>query len=183
MANQPVSFADDVRAAYCGRFNPMHIGHEAVINEMLKLFGPKKSRVIVGSANASQSLRHFFSYDERRRLIKTIFPDVMTMPLGDFPSSDEEWMVALDDLLASSGMDPSKTVFFGGCEEDIMFFLKLNRRCHILNRFDGTTPKVSATEVRDSLIHDRPMDDFLNPLIKGKVQDLFKVKWMDFQKK
>ena len=178
-----VVFADDMRAAYCGRFNPIHVGHEAVTREMLKLFGPLRSRVIIGSANASQSLRHFFSYQERRDLIKTVFPEVVTMPLGDFPSSDQKWMVALDDLLAASGMDPQKTVFFGGCEEDILFFLKLNRKCHILNRFDGTTPKVSATEVRDSLIHERPMDSFLNPLIQEKVRDLFHVKWVDFQKK
>ena len=170
-------------AAYCGRFNPMHIGHEAVTNEMLRLFGPAKSRLIVGSANTSQSLRHFFSYEERREIIKTVFPGIMVMPLGDFVSSDDEWMVALDDLLVSSGMNPDKTVFFGGCEEDIIFFLKRNRKCHILNRFDGTTPKVSATEVRDSLIHDRSMNTFLNPLVEEKVRSLFKVKWMDFQKK
>jgi bifunctional NMN adenylyltransferase/nudix hydrolase len=183
MTNQSISFGDDFYAVYCGRFNPIHIGHEAVINEMLKLFGSVRSRIIVGSANASQSLRHFFSYEERRNLIKTIFPDVITVPLGDFSTSDEEWMVALDDLLISSGMDPKKTVFFGGCEEDIVFFLKLNRKCHILNRFDGTTPKVSATEVRDSLIHNRPMDTFLNPLIMGNIKNLFDMKWMDFQKK
>lgn len=183
MTNQSISYGDDFRAAYCGRFNPIHIGHEAVIGEMLRIFGPARSRVIVGSANTSQSLRHFFSYEERRSLIKAVFPYLMTMPLGDFPFSDDEWIVALDDLLISSGMDPNKTVFFGGCEEDIVFFLKLNRKCHILNRFDGTTPKVSATEVRDSLIHERSMENFLNPLIREKVQDLFRIKWMDFQKK
>lgn len=183
MTIQSVSFGEDFYAAYCGRFNPVHVGHEAVSREMLRLFGPAKCRLIVGSANTSQSLRHFFSYEERRRFIKAIFPDVRVMPLGDFTSSDDEWMVALDDLLVSSGMNPDKTVFFGGCEEDIIFFLKRNRKCHILNRFDGTTPKVSATEVRDSLIHDRPMDNYLNPLIEEKVRSLFKVKWMDFQKK
>jgi nicotinic acid mononucleotide adenylyltransferase len=183
MTHQMTSYDEDVTAVYCGRFNPIHAGHEAVISEMLRLFGPKRSRVIVGSANTQQSLRHFFSYGERSAFIKTIFPTVSVMPLGDFIGSDDEWFVALDDLLTSSGMDPKKTVFFGGCEEDIVFFLARNRRCHILNRFDGTTPKVSATEIRDSLIHDRPMNNFLNPAIEQMVKDLFKVKWMDFQKK
>ena len=173
----------DCFVIYCGRFNPIHAGHEAVINEMLKLFGVDRSRLIIGSANASQSLRHFFSYEERRAFIKTIFPDVKTLPLGDFASSDDEWMVALDDLLESSGITPDKAVFFGGCEEDISFFLKLDRKCHILNRFDGTTPKVSATEIRDNLIHGRDMNHFLNPLIEEKVRNLFQTKWMDFQKK
>ena len=168
---------------YCGRFNPVHRGHEIVIREMLELFGPERSRIVIGSANTSQSLRHFFSYEERRELIKTIFPEVKVMPLGDFGTSDAEWIRALDDLLESSGMDPAKTVFFGGCEEDISFFLALNRTCHILNRFDGTTPKISATEIRDNLIHDRDMNGFLNPIIEEKVRNLFKVKWLDFQKK
>jgi tRNA pseudouridine-54 N-methylase len=105
------------------------------------------------------------------------------MPLNDFPSSDDDWIVALDNLLVSSGANPNKTIFFGGCEEDIMFFLNRNRKCHILNRFDGTTPKVSATEVRDNLIHDRSVETLLNPLIEKQVRSLFKVKWRDFQKK
>ncbi len=168
---------------YCGRFNPIHAGHEAVIKKMLEIFQPENSRIIIGSANTSQSLRHFFSYEDRRGLIKEIFPNIKTLPLGDFPSNDDEWMIALDDLLQSSGMEISKTMFFGGCEEDISFFLKRNRACYILNRFDGTTPKVSATEIRDSLIHNRSIEDFINPVIQDKVRDLFKIKWMDFQKK
>ncbi len=183
MTNKLTQLDSELTAAYCGRFGPFHLGHEAVVHEMLKLFGPVKSRIIIGSANAPQSLRHFFSYEERRGIIKTVYPEVITMPLGDFTTSDDEWMVALDDLLISSGMDPYKTVFFGGCEEDIMFFLKRNRKCHILNRFDGTTPKISATEVRDCLVHNRSLDGFLNPVIHEKVRTLFSAKWIDFQKK
>ena len=77
MTSQVTTYDTNFTAAYCGRFNPPHVGHEAVINEMLRLFGPARSRVIVGSANASQSLRHFFSYEERRLLLKTIFPDTI----------------------------------------------------------------------------------------------------------
>jgi cytidyltransferase-like protein len=168
---------------YCGRFNPIHAGHEKVINEMLEHFGTERSRIVIGSANSPQSLRHFFSYEERRSLIKTIFPDICTLPLGDFATSDDEWMLALDDLLISSGMDPKKTVFYGGCEEDIAFFIKRERMHHILNRFDGTTPKVSATEIRDGLIHDRTLNGFLNTAIEERVRNLFKIKWLDFQKK
>lgn len=171
---------------YCGRFNPLHLGHEAVINEILKMFGTERSRIIIGSANSQQSLRHFFSYEERRGLIKTVFPNVKVLPLGDFyntanKDTTDEWLLALDDLLVSSGMDPEKVIFFGGCDEDVMFFINNNRKVHLLNRFDGTTPKISATEIRDALVHKRPLDGFLNPLIQDKVKSLFEVKWLDFQ--
>lgn len=172
----------DYFGVYCGRFNPLHAGHEAVLNEMLAQFGVERSRVIIGSANTSQSLRHFFSYEERRSFIKEIFPDIRIMPLGDM-GNDDEWMTALDDLLLSSGIAPEKVVFFGGCEEDINFFLDRNRKYHILNRFDGTTPKISATEIRDGLIHDRSLDGFINPQVEPMVRSLFKKKWEDFQKK
>ncbi len=168
---------------YCGRFNPVHKGHEAVIEEMINIFGHERSRVIIGSANTPQSLRHFFSYEERRDFLKTIFPEIKIVPLPDFHTSDKEWLTALDDLLISSGMDPEKTIFFGGCEEDISFFINNNRKYHILNRFDGTTPKISATEIRDSLIHERDTENFLNPLIEKKMKDIFKTKWLDFKNK
>ncbi len=177
---------EDYYGVYCGRFNPLHAGHESVINEMLKLFGADRSRIIIGSANSPQSLRHFFSYEERRDLIKTVFPEIKIMPLGDFYNTENkdttgEWILALDDLLISSGMDPEKVVFFGGCEEDIMFFISINRRHHLLNRFDGTTPRVSATEIRDALVHKRPLNNFINPSIEEKVRSLFEKKWLEFQ--
>jgi nicotinic acid mononucleotide adenylyltransferase len=166
----------------CGRFNPIHVGHEANINWMLDNFGIENSRLIVGSANSQMSIRHFYSYEERRGFIKTIYPDIKIMPLSDF-FTDDEWMLALDDLLQSSGIHPELATFYGGCEEDIEFFIKRNRHCKIINRFDGTTPKISASEVRDALIYKRDVDDFLNPLIKDKVVDMFNVKWSAFQKR
>ncbi len=47
-------------AVYCGRFNPVHAGHEAVINTMIEQFGIENIIVIIGSSNTAQSLRHFF---------------------------------------------------------------------------------------------------------------------------
>ena len=64
------------KAVYVGRFNPIHAGHIKVIDNMLEQFGQDHSMIIVGSSNAPQSLRHFFSYDERTQFIKKLYPQI-----------------------------------------------------------------------------------------------------------
>ena len=101
--------------------------------------------------------------------------------LPDYPN-DEEWLVALDDLISATGINPAEVIFFGGCEEDILFFYEAGRNCQIINRFDGTTPKISSTEVRDCLIYGRTLEGIIDPTIVNEVQNLFKQKWERFKK-
>ncbi len=169
------------RGAYIGRFNPLHLGHAAIVGEMLAQCGAEDSILIIGSSNAPFSLRHFFSYDERKKFIRAVYPDIRIVGLPDYPS-DAEWLSALDDILAAAGMKPSEVTFFGGCEEDIRFFMDDGRACSLMNRFDGTTPKVSATEVRDALIHDRPLEGLVHPSVAADMRELFKEKWERFKK-
>ena len=168
-------------AIYVGRFNPIHAGHEAVINKMIADCGIDNCLLVIGSTNAPFSLRHFFSYKERREFIKTIFPKLKMVGIPDY-GSDEDWLIALDDILLAAGFKSKDITFYGGCKEDILYFLNAKRKCKIMNRFDGTTPKISATEIRDSLIYDRPLDEFINKKIVPKIQMLFKEKWEKFKK-
>ena len=168
-------------AVYVGRFNPVHVGHMRVIEAMLKKYGTEHSLLIIGSSNAPFSLRHFFSYNERRNFIKKIFPDIRVVGLPDY-HNDAEWLAALDDILHATGIDPKTVTFFGGCQEDIRFFLDDGRTCEILNRFDGTGIKISATEVRDALIFDRSLDGLVHTKTLPDIQSLFKEKWEKFKK-
>lgn len=166
---------------YVGRFNPVHIGHEKVITQMFKECGSENSLIVIGSSSAHPSLRHFFSYDERKSFIKALYPDVRVVGIPDYPG-DPEWLGALDDILRVGGMNPSEVTFYGGCEEDVAFFLNDGRKCSFVNRFDGSSPKISATELRDALIHTRSLDGLLNPSLHTRVKDLFVVKWELFKK-
>lgn len=157
---------------FVGRFNPIHLGHEAVIAKMLQQFGAENSLLILGSSNAPFSLRNFFSAAERKKFIQIVFPDLAITGLSDFPT-DAQWLTELDKLLLARKFDPAKTVFFGGCNADLAFFLDAGRKCQILNRFDGTTPTVSATQVRELLSNDKSIKNFLNPLIASEVQEIF----------
>jgi len=166
---------------FVGRMNPIHNGHVAVIREMVNRHGVENSLVIVGSSNAPFSLRHFFTYHERKELIKKIFPEMRLVGLPDY-HNDKEWLAALDDVLRVADPSLSEVTFFGGCEEDVRFFLEAGRDCTILNRFDGTTPKVSATEVRDCLIAGRSLDGLVDEAIQTELEKLFAEKWEKFKK-
>ncbi|MEI7621286.1 MAG: hypothetical protein WCJ51_02005 [Candidatus Moraniibacteriota bacterium] len=157
---------------FVGRLNPMHLGHEAVIAKMLQQFGIENSLLILGSSSAPFSLRNFFSVAERKKFVQSIFPDLAIICLPDFPT-DAQWLAELDKLLLAKKFDPAKTVFFGGCNADLAFFLDAGRKCQILNRVDGTTPTISATQVRALLLSNGSLKGFLNPLIIEKVKKLF----------
>ncbi len=160
---------------YVGRFNPMHLGHEAVITEMLKKFGFENSLLILGSSDAPFSKRHFFSFEERKQFIQKIFPKLKVIGLSDFPT-DEQWLAGLDEILIAKNFDLAKTVFFGGCEQDLAWFLDAGRQCEIFNRFDGTTPIVSATQVRKLLASSKPVKQLLNPLVTEEITKTFSTK-------
>ncbi len=167
-------------AVYVGRFNPIHRGHTAIISHMIETFGVENCLFIIGSSNAPLSLRHFFSYDERRTFIKKIFPEIRLAGLPDFPE-DRDWLAALDDIIKLGGIDPQNTTYFGGCDEDIRFFKDDGRGCAIINRFDGSTAKISATEIRDALIHDRPIKEWVHEGVHDDVVKGFKEKWERFK--
>ena len=168
-------------AIYIGRFNPIHTGHGTVMKEMIKRYGVENCLVIIGSSNAPISLRHFFSYHERKQFIQKLFPDMRLAGLPDY-HNDREWLAALDDLIRLTGLEPSEVTFFGGCQEDIRFFFDDGRHCTILNRFDGSSVKTSATEVRDCLIAERSLEGLVEPAILAELQALFKEKWEKFKK-
>ena len=168
---------------FIGRMNPIHLGHEAVINHMIETCGAKKSTIIIGSSNASTSLRHFFSYSERRQLIKQLYPDLTIVGLPDYPT-DDEWLMALYDLVyAIAGTNqPGRVMFFGGTQEDLQWYADSEHTIEMMDRFSGVTPIVSATQVRDNLIQQQSLDGLLNPTIIAPVQDLFKQRWDIFKK-
>lgn len=166
---------------FVGRFSPTHLGHEAVIRKMINVCGLENCLIVLGSSNASMSFRHLFSYEDRRSFLKKIFEGIQIVGLPDYPTNNE-WLLALDDILALNKVSSKKATFFGGCEEDIHFFLEAQRKCELLNRFDGTTPKVSATEVRDALIQGRSLEGLLNPVVTEEVKNSFNINWDRFRK-
>lgn len=141
-----------------------------------------KCLVVIGSSTNPMSMRHFFSYEQRRKFIRMIYPE--PFPIIGLPdyTSDKVWLSALSDIIGSVLGYEDIITFFGGCEEDIGFFIKTGQSVHITNRFDGTTPKVSATEIRDDLLYGRSLEGKLPPIIIPSVQEEFKKNWEIFKR-
>ncbi|HSX00886.1 MAG TPA: hypothetical protein VLF67_01475 [Candidatus Saccharimonas sp.] len=167
---------------FVGRLNPVHLGHEQVIQRMLADWGPDHCLLVLCRAAGPTSLRHFFAYETRRHFVKTLFPSLRIVDLHDF-DSDPEWLLALDDLIRLAGADPSQVQFYGGSDEDVRFFLDDGRHVVITNRFDGSSPKISATEVRDALIHRRSLDGLVNPAIEPELRAQFDQQWEEFKRR
>ncbi|MBP9757240.1 MAG: hypothetical protein KBD06_01435 [Candidatus Pacebacteria bacterium] len=163
--------------AYLGRLNPMHLGHQA-LGEVLTTAFPTSHLMLVGSCSHLISIRHLFKFSDRYKFINTVFPNARIAPLADY-ESDDDWFHAIDVILRLAGLDPAKTVFIGGCDEDVHFLQSHGYKVQIINRFDGTTTNVSGTEIRDALIHGRSLDGLLDPKIIPLVQETFCVRWAE----
>jgi nicotinic acid mononucleotide adenylyltransferase len=164
---------------YVGRLCPVHPGHQSLIQCLIEAF-PQKHVVFVGSCNHPLSIRNLFNYLDRTSFLKVLFPSVKVAPLPDF-EDDATWFAALDDMLESFGTDPQKTVYIGGSAEDVEFYYRHDRPVHIINRFDGTTQNISASEIRDALIEKRSLEGLLDDRIIPMVQRQFALRWSEMR--
>lgn len=161
--------------------NPIHAGHEFQIKTLLQAFADKHL-ILVGSSNAPITVRHLFPYSDRVTFIKMIFRDARIAGIPDY-ATDPEWITALMDLLSIARIPLENAVFVGGCEEDIALYKEKGFLVHVINRFDGTTTRVSGTEIRDALIMGRPLAELVNPTILPLLKQKFAIRWEEIRRK
>lgn len=167
-----------------GRFNPVHLGHIEVIKHAISTFGEENFILFIGSQSHPMTLRHFFSFTDRLEFLKLLYPKIKILGVPDF-DSDDEWIQTIEHTIQTifgKNKEEADFVYYGGCEEDIIFFINRDRKTKIINRFDGTTPKISATEVRDALVFKRPLEGLLPETLAQTVKQKFKDRWEKFRK-
>ena len=118
---------------FIGRFQPLHRGHQEVIERALSL--SERVLVLVGSANQARSTRNPFTYEERAKLITDIYPDVITRPLQDHTYNDTAWIMEVQEnvkevLLPKDSWQPNGLKDFNvgliGCNKDhTSYYLKM----------------------------------------------------------
>jgi bifunctional NMN adenylyltransferase/nudix hydrolase len=117
---------------FIGRFQPLHLGHQEVIESALSL--SKKVLVLVGSAGQARSTRNPFTYDERAKLITDLYPNVITRPLRDHTYNDTAWITEVQqhvkDVLktqgwSSLGMQDYKIGLIGCDKDHTSYYLKM----------------------------------------------------------
>ena len=84
---------------FLGRFSPLHFGHCAVIDTALQK--AKEVIIVIGSSFAARSLRNPFTFEERKRIIKSVYPqdNVKVVGVSDYPYSDNKWVSTVQSLV------------------------------------------------------------------------------------
>lgn len=163
---------------YIARVNPMHLGHQAMIETLVAAFGCRHI-ILIGSCNRPISIRHLFNYRDRSAFIRAAVPEARILPLPDFEGDNETWFQVHDDYFMALDFDKNNVVYIGGCKEDTEFLFENGRNVHIVNRYSGPTLHVSASQVRDILIERRneELDKVLDPRVAKLVLERFPVRW------
>jgi len=97
-----------------GRMQPLHNGHVALIHKALK--ENEQVLLLLGSVNREVNFNNPFTYDERVKMVRNVFPEEMYEELlirgiKDKPT-DDEW---IQELIANIGQveeDPSKVILY-----------------------------------------------------------------------
>ncbi len=167
---------------FVGRLGPMQLGHQFQVRILAEGF-PGRHLLALGSCSHSISHRHMFNYADRSDFVRAIYPHVRIIGIPDSDNNDDVmWFRFLDDYIRAAGGDPQDTVFLGGSEGDVEFYEGTGRKVYIVNRFDGTTTKISAEEVRDALIHGRSLDGMLDPRLIPIVQERFTLRYHELRR-
>lgn len=76
-----------------GRFNPFQLGHKMVVDTMIK--ENQHCLILVGSANVSLTEKNPLTYIERAKIIQSIYPNALVLPVNDM-GNDDLWIQSVN---------------------------------------------------------------------------------------
>jgi bifunctional NMN adenylyltransferase/nudix hydrolase len=148
---------------FIGRFQPFHLGHEAIIHEIIA--DGLVPIIIIGSANIKDS-RNPWSVMDRCEMIRLVFPDIIIFTANDHLSYDKWWTDMQVDLISTDIYH--KSVFYinnkeqdrcdfilNGKEYKNSFYTEIFRNEGCIVK-EVTYPKllnipISASKIRDDI--------------------------------
>lgn len=147
---------------YVGRFQPLHIGHTSIIDQMLEEC--EEVIIAVGSAQESGTERNPLSYPLRQLIITETYFEYLgrmyIVPIVDREnySDDSSWGDYLFDRLLEHGV-PQPDVIYEG-EEDVRENWYDNQNVSII-QLPRTVINISGTELRHAILNDHVMTSML----------------------
>jgi len=140
---------------FIGRFQPFHLGHQAVIAEALR--HSQQVIVLLGSARVPRSTRNAFSIAERTRMILDSFAPndaarIHCVALDDRMYNDVRWVQQVQQAVASVVDDQSKLNIglIGHNKDRTSYYLSLfpHWQSVPVDNYHG----ISATPIRDGYL-------------------------------
>lgn len=141
-------------AILVGRFQVLHTGHADMIGKALEL--ADRVGILVGSSQEAGTSKNPLSYEQRERVLKTVFGDSVTVcPLPDIGvGNNSTWGdYVLDRVEAEFGRLPDLLV--SGREGRRVDWFDNPRGRNIAELYVPKTIEISATEMREYLAEDR----------------------------
>ncbi|RZI96904.1 MAG: bifunctional nicotinamide-nucleotide adenylyltransferase/Nudix hydroxylase [Variovorax sp.] len=156
-------------AIVIGRFQPVHFGHQRLIEEGLR--AAERVIVVVGSDRKPRSVKNPFTFDERERMVRASLRGaeqmrVSVIGVGDSPYNDQIWIAsiqsAVDRLIAQDGLKPAqaKVALVGHLKDASSYYLKLFPSWEFVAHH--VVESINATDVR-ALYFNPEMRGQLNP--------------------
>lgn len=135
---------------FIGRFQPFHNGHKAVVEAALKQ--AKEVVVVVGSSFAARNIRNPFTFQERKAMIKAVFPDdrVKVVPVSDYPYDDNKWMNAIQNVVDKAIPDAVDVGLIGHSKDSTSYYLEIFPRWKNHVEVDDVGG-INATDIREAL--------------------------------
>ena len=147
---------------FCGRFQPFHKGHKAVIDKALEM--AREVVIVIGSSFQARSTKNPFTFEERKAMIRSVYnvssgvnPDrVKIVPVMDYPYDDNAWVSAVQNavnyaLAIGRAGFPKKVGLIGHSKDSSSYYLKIfpQWRNHIeVENVDG----INATDIRNKIL-------------------------------
>ena len=79
-------------AVVLGRFAPLHIGHQKVIDSAISDFGIKSTLVLIGSST-SYNTRTPYTLSARKQMIKAVYPKIKIAEISDIKAKKEHFNI------------------------------------------------------------------------------------------
>ncbi len=159
---------------FVGRFQPLHIGHTKIIDQMIDECGVEHVLILIGSVNEPVSFRCPFSYSDRYTWLRKLYPSLTLCGLPDFHNDDGSWFFMLESLIKlkfgdDSGLN-SNSVFYGGCQHDVDWYYDVGLNVKLIDR----CKLISATFIRDKMMLKQDIRAFVPDILHDSILARFK---------
>jgi bifunctional NMN adenylyltransferase/nudix hydrolase len=176
---------------FIGRFSPFHAGHYDVVKKALDK--SEKVIIIVGSANRPRTAKNPLSFEERRQIIASAFPEtdlarIVIMPCNDYAYSDIRWETQIQSIVntvvhSTWRAGPTKIGIIGHSKDHSSYYLKKFPQWDLLEV--PCQYNINATDIRTAVYENKPIMNewFVSSSHKHEVEQALNSKNVDVPKK
>ena len=151
------------KCVFAGTFDPPTLGHEALINDCLKIFDEVVVAIMVNPVKTP-----YFTVEERKEMLSLVFGKDSRVRVVEFGGTVAELMaqentsVYVRGIRNGTDLDFENANFYASCKlDDKITAVYLPCRQNLLH--------VSSSMVRNSLQFGTPIDEYVSPMVKDYI--------------